>query len=412
MSFYPLEPARVPERPTTTRMPESMLREADPMQPEPDRSFPPDPVRSRPRERRDQVPAFAALLLLGLPLWAGCGTEGNEQHAESGDTRADVAVERTSGADSEISIVAVEGPSTRAATYAGSVLDLPPLTPEEQAAAQDAHETERDWAIARGTVEWARGQGLAPLPTGELAALIAATFVGTPYEPGTLELPGEERLVVNLRTFDCVTLVEHALVLARMVALSEEEWAGERTGLERDEAFRERFRQELAGLRYRNGVAEGYLSRLHYFSEWLDRGIDAGEFTEVTGDLGGVVDDRPIHFMSSNPHAYRQLDEDPGLVEEIRRIEARLSQRDRLYIPQDRIREVETGIQNGDIIAAVSGVDGLDIAHTGLALWHDDRLHLLHAPLVGDSVEVSPRPLADRIQRNSGQVGIRVVRPH
>ncbi len=372
------------------------------------------------RPHGSRVPAFAVLLLVSVPLWAGCGIEGIGQNADSGDDRAAVATQGTSGLDSPASDVAAsdsqrrvsaEGVSTRAATYAGPVLDLPPLTEEEEAAALEAHETERDWAIARGTVEWAKGQGLGALPTGELAALIAATFVGAPYEPGTLELPGEERLVINLRTFDCVTLVEHALVLARMAALSQEEWAGEHTGLDPEEAFRERFRQELAGLRYRNGVADGYLSRLHYFTEWLDRGIDAGEFTEVTGELGGVVDDRPIHFMSSNPHAYRQLDEDPALVDEIRRIEERLSQRERLFIPEDRIHEVAGGIQNGDIIAAVSGVDGLDIAHTGFALWHDDRLHLLHAPLVGDSVEVSARPLADRIQRNSGQVGIRVVRP-
>jgi len=59
----------------------------------------------------------------------------------------------------------------------------------------------------------------------------------------------------------------------------------------------------------------------------------------------------------------------------------------------------------------VSTVDGLDIAHTGLALWHDGRLHLLHAPLVGDTVEISPLPLAERMKGIRGQKGIRVARP-
>ena len=68
------------------------------------------------------------------------------------------------------------------------------------------------------------------------------------------------------------------------------------------------------------------------------------------------------------------------------------------------------GIRDGDIIAATSTVAGLDIAHTGIALWEDGRLHLLHAPLVGRSVEISELPLADRIQGIGGQDGIMVGR--
>ena len=51
------------------------------------------------------------------------------------------------------------------------------------------------------------------------------------------------------------------------------------------------------------------------------------------------------------------------------------------------------------------------MAHTGLALWQDGRLHLLHAPLVGRSVEISAVPLAERIQGIGGQDGIMVARP-
>jgi len=41
----------------------------------------------------------------------------------------------------------------------------------------------------------------------------------------------------------------------------------------------------------------------------------------------------------------------------------------------------------------------------------DGELHLLHAPLVGDSVEISQVSLAERIQGLSGQDGIMVARP-
>jgi hypothetical protein len=72
---------------------------------------------------------------------------------------------------------------------------------------------------------------------------------------------------------------------------------------------------------------------------------------------------------------------------------------------------VAAGIRDGDVIAATSTVAGLDVAHTGLALWVDGSLHLLHAPLVGDSVEISTVPLAERILSINGQDGILVARP-
>ncbi len=115
--------------------------------------------------------------------------------------------------------------------------------------------------------------------------------------------------------------------------------------------------------------------------------------------------------MTTHPDAYRQLGEDPDFLTELRVVEERLNAEPRYYIPEDRIAAVENGIQDGDIIAATSTVAGLDIAHTGIALWRDGRLHLLHAPLVGGVVQISEVPLADRIQRIGGQDGVMVARP-
>jgi len=72
---------------------------------------------------------------------------------------------------------------------------------------------------------------------------------------------------------------------------------------------------------------------------------------------------------------------------------------------------VDDGIQDGDVIAATSTVRGLDVAHTGIALRIDGVLHLMHAPLVGDSVQISPFSLAERVRRIGGQDGIIVARP-
>ena len=84
---------------------------------------------------------------------------------------------------------------------------------------------------------------------------------------------------------------------------------------------------------------------------------------------------------------------------------------DRFYIPQEEIAEKAHMIRDGDIIAATSTVPGLDIAHTGIALWRDGELRLLHAPLVGSHVQISDETLAERIRRIDGQDGIMVARP-
>ncbi|MFV1988087.1 MAG: N-acetylmuramoyl-L-alanine amidase-like domain-containing protein, partial [Gemmatimonadota bacterium] len=82
----------------------------------------------------------------------------------------------------------------------------------------------------------------------------------------------------------------------------------------------------------------------------------------------------------------------------------------RRFVPQDRIADVADGIRTGDVIAATSTVEGLDIAHTGIAVWIDGRLHMIHAPLVGNSVQISEVPLADRIRSIASQDGIMVAR--
>ena len=114
--------------------------------------------------------------------------------------------------------------------------------------------------------------------------------------------------------------------------------------------------------------------------------------------------------MSTHPDAYRQL-ADPDVVAEIARMEARLGKVERYYIPAEAIDAAAAGIRDGDIIAATSTVPGLDIAHTGIALWRDGTLRLMHAPLVGSHVQISEESLAERITRIGGQDGIMVARP-
>ena len=289
----------------------------------------------------------------------------------------------------------------------------------DNVAQRPASGTARDWEIAREHFAWAVAQGSGTFTNfGDLVARIGERFVGTPYEPHTLELPGPERLVINLESLDCVTFVENVLVLARLAwsaspGLADARRTGTATpsGLADDpDRFQAAYRDQLTRLRYRGGVLDGYASRLHYFSEWIADNEALGLVDAISRELVGVKDPSPIDFMSTHPNAYRQL-ADPAVVAAIARMEARLGEVERYYIPEAEIAAAAHGVRDGDIIAATSTVEGLDIAHTGIALWRDGVLRLLHAPLVGSHVQISEESLAKRIGRIGGQDGIMVARP-
>jgi len=294
-----------------------------------------------------------------------------------------------------------------AGASAGATVGADTGTTDAQAGPTTLPGTEADWAIVEEKARWAVEQGYSGLSIGDLVVRIGESFVGTPYAPYTLEAPGPEGLVIELEELDCVTFVENVLALARFVKTVPDPLLVASTGGRQ----RPLFSWQLEDIRYRGGVLEEYPSRLHYFSEWISDNHAMGLVRDVSQELGGVAEDEPIDFMTTHADSYRQLGEDPAFLRELRQVEARLSAEPRYYIPEGRIALIEDRIQDGDIIAATSTVAGLDIAHTGIALWQDGRLHLLHAPLAGGVVQISEVPLAERIQRISGQDGVMVARP-
>lgn len=296
-----------------------------------------------------------------------------------------------------------------AAACAGGGQDVPsgdaPATAEAPAAVDEQMPADaaivdvpEDSVIFARTVEWARSIGVDTLPIGSLVVTLGERFLGAPYVAGSLDPPGPERLVINLRAFDCVTYVESMLSLAR--AIRDGAGPGD---------YR-RFALELMQLRYRNGGPVSYSNRLHYFSEWIASNAAEGRVEDITETLGGSPDPRPIDFMSTHVTSYPQLADSANRLA----IEARermLAGTVRHRIAEGDIERAASGIQAGDVIAATSTVEGLDVAHTGLAVQVNGRIHLMHAPLAGGVVEVSEVPLAERIVRISGQDGIMVARP-
>jgi hypothetical protein len=293
-----------------------------------------------------------------------------------------------------------------------TVIALSLLGPTSEARAQHAGDSvqvgtwsQTDWQILSDKVRWAAAQGYDTLPLGMSIAGIARSFVGTPYMPGTLEQPGPERLVINLHELDCVTFVENVLALTALVR---------RDGpgvLDDPGAAQARYAGYLRQLRYRGGAVNGYASRLHYFTDWLREGQSGRRLRLITRELGGEEEWQPVDFMSAHTGAYPAL-ADGAAIEAILDVERRLNAGPpRIVLSKDRIAAVTDSIHDGDVIAAASTVPGLDVVHTGFAVWEHGQLHLLHAPLKGTTVEISALPLAERIQAISSQSGIMVGRP-
>jgi hypothetical protein len=317
---------------------------------------------------------FQVVVLAGFLLAQGCSGAGSGSQEGEGEAEAQ---------DSEV----WEGDVEAAALL---------LRPKEG--------TPDDWRILREKAIWAWELGLDTLSMGESMVYLGLSFLDSRYTPGTLELPGSEELVVNLQELDCVTFVENVLALAQFIRSAKPRIA------ESEFETKTLYRQILTRIRYRGGRIDGYPSRLHYFSDWILDNESKGFVREVTEQLEGIEDARAVDFMSEHPESYRQL-ANPLNLRAIQEQEFYLSGLIRHRIPEEEIPLRVPLILDGDIIAATSTVDGLDVAHTGIAVWLEDRLHLLHAPLVGEVVEVSALPLAERILRLESQDGIRVIRP-
>lgn len=235
----------------------------------------------------------------------------------------------------------------------------------------------------------------------DVVSYFAKKFVGIPYVAHTLEVNDEEQLVVNLRQMDCTTYVETVVSLALCV--------------QNGQFTYQDYINALRNLRYRNGVIDGYGSRLHYFSDWIDNNENMGFVKEVQSPNPpfSAIQVLNLDFMSKHPHSYKALRISPYLVEEIRETEINLNGKKMNYIPKSSLANtslLRKVIRNGDILAVVTNVKGLDIAHLGIALWRKDGLHMLHASSKQGRVVEDNNTLRTYLNGNKSFLGIRVLR--
>lgn len=223
-------------------------------------------------------------------------------------------------------------------------------------------------------------------------------YLDVPYVAHTLELNGPEELIINCDEVDCTTFVEY--VLAESLSPTEEGQVAEGD-----------FAENLQKIRYRNGNIDGYTSRLHYISDWINNGVRNGFLEDITATRGTATEKLSISYMSAHPQQYKQLANSNENVAKMKEIEQSLSGQTINYLPKNKLPyNGFNWIKNGDIIAITTNTPGLDVVHLGIAFYVDGKLTLLHASSTDKKVEVSKVALSQMLKDNSKWTGIRVLR--
>jgi hypothetical protein len=251
-------------------------------------------------------------------------------------------------------------------------------------------------------VQKAHAENWRSLPLGQRTAAVGLALLGTPYASYTLEIDDHtESPSVNLRGVDCWTYFEISLGFARMLEVKTGGYAP----------------ADLLAMieldRYRGGRCNGkFTSRLHFLEDWIYDNERRGLVTNLTRSLGGVpMRGRYLNEMSRYWRDSRYLRNNRELVPEMRQIENNISSRTIYHIPKREVPEIESRIQDGDVICiSGQGPEGFT-EHVGLA--YRDRagiLRFMHASKDARKVIVDV-PLHSYLYRYSKFAGIMVVRP-
>ena len=227
----------------------------------------------------------------------------------------------------------------------------------------------------------------------------AKKMLGVPYVAGTLDGNEEEQLVVHVDQLDCTTFVETVLALCIADKRGERSFDG--------------FKKALIDVRYRNGILDGYASRLHYFSDWIRNNEQMGFVKECTSETAcSQPKELWLDFMTTHVDSYLPMKKDPALVEVMAAQEKNWQGTVVSYIPKEKLNlsPEELKIKDGDILAMVTNIKGLDIVHVGFAFWKDNQLHLLHASSVAKKVIEDPQTQYESSKKTKAHIGVRAIR--
>lgn len=232
--------------------------------------------------------------------------------------------------------------------------------------------------------------------TGERMISLANEFLGKEYVSGTLDEHDNEPLFISCSRLDCTTFVETVLAIALC---------------DNDDHF-PAYCKNLEKIRYRNGIRNDYASRLHYVSWWIADSAKHNIIKEVESVFHTARQSLDLNFMSCNTEKYRHLKENHETREKIIEFEKPFHNIQIKYIPKAAIPQIQDNreIKDGDIIAIVTDIEGLDISHLGFASWQDGTLHMIHASSREGKVIRDAETLYNYLASRKKHIGIRVFR--
>jgi len=148
----------------------------------------------------------------------------------------------------------------------------------------------RDGRRFQQLIQYAKTHNLSSASMSEITQIVAEQFLGAEYKAGLLDRTSQETLVISLHNFDCLLFVETVLAIARNIAMQD---------------FRyQTFTDGVTDLRYRNGLLNGYCSRLHYFSDWIDDNQKRSNVDNIIASLGGKSIKKTLNFMGTHRNSY------------------------------------------------------------------------------------------------------------
>lgn len=227
----------------------------------------------------------------------------------------------------------------------------------------------------------------------------AKKMLGVPYVAGTLDGNEEEQLVVLVDSLDCTTFVETVLAFCIADKRGERDYEG--------------FKKALTQIRYRDGILNGYTSRLHYFSDWIRNNEQMGFVKECTSETAcSQPKELWLDFMTTHVDSYLPMKKNPELVKEMASHEKNWQGTVVSYIPKEKLNLPPEGlkIKDGDVLALVTNIKGLDVVHVGFAFWKDNQLHLLHASSSAKKVIEDPKTQYESSKNTKAHIGVRAIR--
>lgn len=211
---------------------------------------------------------------------------------------------------------------------------------------------------------------------------VGESFIGTPYNTHILN---DDSLTTRIDSLDCWTFVENTVA----ITLSSTTENGNYN----------LYKQILIRLRYRNGINNGYISRIHYFLEWktnLEKRDVASNYSEY---LNGTQMHKNLSYISAHaPDSLKQV---------LKKIETNICADGFYYVDKGQIDD--SRLMDGDIVGFVSIKPDLDVEHLGIVKKINGIAYFIHASNKC-GVCVSNLPLKEYLNQNSTKIGIIVVR--